>query len=285
VTPPPPEPEPEIAAKRVVLVTLDGVRWEDALGSHGMPNLERLVRERGTALGDPACPHPMRASGPNFVSLPGYLEIFTGHASKCTHNYCPPVATSTVLDEARATGDVAVFASWSRYANAVARDRRAIVLSAGQGAKYRPDVQTARIGLKYLERASPRLFVLGLGDADEDAHRGNIAGYHASIERADGIIGELDRTLARMGDAGRETAVLVTTDHGRASSLFNHGASFPESQRVWVAAFGPSIASRGVACADETLRLADIAGAVRSLLSLEGETGNLTAEIVRHPSE
>jgi hypothetical protein len=56
----------------------------------------------------------MRASGPNFVSLPGYLEMFTGKASACTHNSCPPIETDTVIDEARAASerprDVATFA-------------------------------------------------------------------------------------------------------------------------------------------------------------------------------
>lgn len=304
-----------------MLVTIDGVRWEDVLSepedtqaNAAMPNLHRLVRERGVALGGPGCAHDMRASGPNFVSFPGYLEMFTGKPTTCTHNGCPGVDEPTVVDDAREAAhreaDVAVFASWGRYGSAVARDRKAIVLSAGalatgiRGAKddaklrdwlqdgaihagypgygdYRPDVHTARIALRYLETKTPRLLVIGLGDADEYAHRGDIAGYRRAIRRADEVLAELDRTLARMNE-GRETAVIVTTDHGRSHSLQAHGARYPESQRVFVAAFGVGIARRGVTCAQEPLRLAHVAGAVRSLLTLESEAdpGPLASEIV-----
>jgi len=313
------ESRPE--ASRVVLVTIDGVRWEDVFvgtsdeeagGETMMPNLHRLVGDRGIALGGPGCAHDVRASGPNFVSLPGYLEMFTGRPTTCTHNACPAVDTRTIVDEARDAADgktdVAVFASWGRYARAVARDRKAIVLSAGTAAPpisvakdapelrtyleaaathagypghgdYRPDVHTSRIALHYLETKRPRLLVVGLGDADEYAHRGDRAGYRRAMRRADDFVADLDRALTRMAEDGRRTAVLVTTDHGRARSFRGHGGSFPESQRVFFAAFGAGIARRGVTCADAPLRLAHVAGAVRRLLSLDGETGPLATEI------
>lgn len=309
-------PSGEAAAARVILVTVDGVRWEDVFGAaETMPNLHRLVGEAGTALGGPGCLHDVRASGPNFVSLPGYLEMFTGKASVCTHNGCPPVETMTVVDEARQAAhriaEVAVVASWSKYAHAVARDRRSIVLSAGAHAigmdaaktdaklryyletgsanagypgygDYRPDVHTARVALRYLETMSPRLMVVGLGDADEHAHRGDIAGYRRAIQRADDFIADLERTLARMGDDGKQTAVVVTTDHGRGQSLRGHGAAFPESARVFVAAFGAGIAHRGVTCGTQPLRLSHLAGAMRSLLALESdaEPGPLAEQLL-----
>lgn len=328
--PHPPEAEAAKWEGRVVLVTLDGVRWEDVFTSSSeaktsrgdgapppsaMPNLMAIVRERGIALGGPDCEHDMRASGPNFVSLPGYIEMFSGKPTSCTHNGCAPVQSRTVLDDARATiespGEVAVFSSWSRYQNAVARDRKALTLSAGahttlgqtsaaaksddrlrfllevgaanQGypghGDYRPDEHTAKIALRYLETVGPRLLVLGLGDADEQAHRGDVAGYRRAIKRSDEVIAELDRVLARMGNEGSQTAVLVTTDHGRAKTIRGHGAIWPESQRVFFAAFGARIAHRGITCATSPLHLADVAGSVRSLLGVEGERGPLASEV------
>lgn len=301
---------------RVVLVTLDGVRWEDMLGSTpetsslAMPNLHRLVKERGVAFGGAGCEHDVRASGPNFVSLPGYMEIFSGKPPVCQHNYCPNTEQDTFVDEARKAShreaDVAVFSSWNRLSAAVAKDKKALVLSAGartikiaaakdddklrsflvEGANgagfpgsgdYRKDDVTAKVALRYLETKTPRLLVIGLGDADEYAHRGDLAGYRKAIARSDDMLGELDKTLARMGEDGEHTAVIVTTDHGRAKNLFNHGALAPESARVWIAAFGSGIAHQGVTCAPESMRLAHIAGAVRQLLDLdaEGEPGVL----------
>lgn len=326
---PPPTVEPETslgagAARRVVFLTVDGVRWEDAFGEDPdaaadgaapMANLHRLTSERGVALGRPDCPHEVSASGPNFVSLPGYLEMFTGKPTACTHNYCPPVEETTFVDEARAAhpqlGDVAVFASWSRLGTVVAKHRRSIVISAGayggaipaakedarlrslieDGAArpgypgsgdYRADVHTARIALRYLEVARPHVLVIGLGDADEHAHRGDIAGYRRAIKRSDEIIGELARTLDRMDAAGRETAVIVTTDHGRQKTLWNHGGTWPESKRVFFAAFGAGIARRGAACSAGPLRLAHLAGAMRAVMALERDEdpGPLAAEIL-----
>lgn len=315
-TPAPEAKETPVAAPaapvpaRVVLVTLDGVRWEDMLGATpetstlAMPNLHRLVKDRGTAFGGAGCEHDVRASGPNFVSLPGYMEIFSGKPPVCQHNHCPNIDTETIVDEARATShreaDVAVFSSWNRYSAAVAKDRKAIVLSAGartikiaaakddeklksflvEGAAnagypgwgdYRKDETTAKVALRYLETKTPRLLVVGLGDADEQAHRGDIAGYKKAIARADDFLGELDKTLSRMGEDGEHTAVIVTTDHGRAKNLYSHGAIAPESARVWIAAFGANISRQGVACAPEPMKLAHIAGAVRQLLGIDSE--------------
>lgn len=319
-------PAPEPTPARVILITLDGVRWEDVLPQSKapnptapelMPNLMRIVRERGVALGGSDCENDMRASGPNFVSLPGYLEMFTGRspAQTCMHNGCPPVSTATVIDRAREAsdrpGDVAVFSSWSKYGHAVARDRKNLTISTGahmtlgstspkakgdnqlrfllevgqvnQGypghADYRPDEHTAKIAMHYLEAVGPRVLVVGLGDADEQAHRGDVAGYRRAIRRSDEFIGDLDRLLntEAMGNEGRMTAVLVTTDHGRASSLRAHGASYPESARVWFAAFGARVAHRGVACSSVPLRLSHVAGAMEALLALDDSPANALA--------
>jgi hypothetical protein len=311
----PTKPEP-----RVIVVTLDGVRWEDMLGATSetstlaMPNLHRLVNERGVVFGAAGCEHEVRAYGPSYVSLPGYLEIFTGKPTACTHNYCANVDSDTFVDEVRDASkhdtDVAVFSSWNRYSAAAAHDRKSIVMSAGartigiapakedrrlkalldQGAAtagypgygdYRPDATTSKIALRYLEIEKPRLLVIGLGDADEQAHRGDIPGYRRAILKSDDMIGEIDKTLRRMGEVDR-TTVIVTTDHGRAKSLFSHGPTSPESGRVWIAAFGGVVAHRGVACAPEELRLTHVAGAVRYLLSVDSplETGPLAEALV-----
>ena len=67
--------------------------------------------------------------------------------------------------------------------------------------------------------------------------------------------------------------------------MWSHGASFPESQRVFVAAFGAGIVHKGVSCASEPMRLAHVAGAVRSILALETDTeaGPLAAQIIATP--
>jgi hypothetical protein len=307
----------------VVLVVLDGARWQEvfvggdpqlAAGTGApapsadalMPHLHALVAERGSALGAPGEGPAIAASGPNFVSLPGYTEIFTGRSRHdCADNDCARTHVPTVMDEARALSprpsDVAVFASWEKIERAASVDPGSLVVSTGrswtahaeslrdddvtrdalaQGARadafpghddFRPDRFTAALALRYLEAKRPRLMFLGLGEPDEYAHRGDYAGYLASLHAADESIGQLFTVLHRMGARGEHTTVIVTADHGRGRDYRVHGRAFPESARVWLVAAGGGIAARGFARATRPHHLADVAPTVRALLDLPAD--------------
>src|SRR6185503_11811978 len=98
---------------RIVLVTIDGARWQDVYEgidrplamSRGFdaraidslakpdaltPNLHALVAKSGTALGygESKCGIVRQASNTN-ISLPGYHEIFTARRTRCMSNFCP----------------------------------------------------------------------------------------------------------------------------------------------------------------------------------------------------
>jgi arylsulfatase A-like enzyme len=220
------------------------------------------------------------------VSLPGYTEIFAGQApTRCQDNECGGARTPTIADEIRArvarNSDVAVFASWERIGAAATAEPWRIVVSAGRtdvresvdpypgyGA-FRPDRYTAALALRYLDSQRPAFLFVGLGEPDEYAHRGDYAGYLASLRFADDFIGRLLATLDRMGERGRRTLVLITSDHGRARDYRDHGGQFPESARVWLAAFGGPVRARGFAAAPETRHLADVAPTIRAALAMK----------------
>jgi hypothetical protein len=302
----------------IVLVVLDGVRWQEVFGGVDrklaawehipatsaddlMPQLHAAAIERGAALGAPDHGPSMSATGPNFVSLPGYTEIFTGRtAQRCQNNECRGATAPTFTDEVRATlpddGDVAVFSSWERIARVASVDPAKIVLSTGRSrlshaerflgdesarswqelgahasafpgkGDFRPDRYTAELALRYLESRRPRFMFLGLGEPDEYAHRGNYAGYVASIHAADTVIGRLFETLDRMGARGANTTVFITTDHGRGHDYRFHGRGYPESGRVWLVAAGHGVRARGMVRARHSHRLADLAPTMRALL-------------------
>jgi hypothetical protein len=299
----------------VVLVVLDGVRWQDVfVGADPhlvsgpapsaealMPRLHALIAERGAAVGAPGRGPTITASGPNFVSLPGYTEILGGRRSHaCRDNDCPATLESTVFDQSTTAyaGQTAFFASWERLDRAASSRPRSFVLSAGRtriwqgealtadpemhewldrGAaadpapgwgEFRPDRFTAALALRYLERKQPRLMFLGLGEPDEYAHRGDYAGYLGSLRAADAVLGDLVATLDRMGDRGAHTTVLVTADHGRGHDWRHHGQEFAESGRVWLVAVGASIEGRGLVRTTRKHRLADVAPTIRQLLGL-----------------
>lgn len=304
----------------VVLVVLDGVRWQDVFDGGDpqlaggpapsaaalMPHLHAFVAERGAAVGAPGRGPSMTASGPNFVSLPGYTEIFGGRrVHACGDNDCAATSQPTVFDQMAAANpdDVAFFASWEKLDRAAGMRPRSFVLSAGRsrvwrgdelaadperremldrGAaadpapgflEFRPDRFTAALALRYLEQKRPRLMFLGLGEPDEYAHRSDYAGYLGSLRAADAVLGELMATLDRMGERGAHTTVLVTADHGRGRDWRHHGGDWPESSRVWLVAVGAGVEARGLVVSTRKHRLADVAPTIRQRLGLPADIG------------
>jgi Metalloenzyme superfamily len=310
----------------VVLVALDGVRWQEVFQGversrardHGMsereiveakdlvPNLHRLANVEGTALGAPDSCAQFVATGPDFLSLPGYTEMLSGHApAPCADNECPATTKSTLVDQIREASaanasEVAVISSWERIERVASANPSEIVMSTGrthgtsrarlrfdrrsselldQGAEadawpgeddFRPDRYTAAIALHYLASQRPRFLFLGLGDTDELAHANDYRGYLEAMRHADDVIGQLVTTLDEMGSRGFRTTLLVTADHGRSSDFKNHGRSAPESARVWLIAAGGGVVKKGtVSCWPR--HLADIAPSIRALMRLPAD--------------
>ncbi|MEA2752677.1 MAG: hypothetical protein QOI41_6820 [Myxococcales bacterium] len=290
----PTTPVPLGVAAPVVLITIDGARWQeifegsDTALSHAprrparelVPRLDRLVRERGAAIGSPGR-GVIRATGPNFVSLPGYTEILTGRAPiGCQNNGCPHIRIPTILDDAHAAGaSVAVFGSWEMLDRAVSSRPGSFLVSVGRGGDeridpapgvgdFRPDRLTADLALRHLETQRPDVLYVGLGEPDEYGHHDDYRGYLRALAYADAFVGRIEDTLARMGSRGAATHVFITADHGRADEFKGHGGWAPESARVWLIAAGPSIAARGRVTSPVERHLADITPTMRAVLGL-----------------
>ncbi|MCS6900538.1 MAG: alkaline phosphatase family protein [Polyangiaceae bacterium] len=313
--------------RSVVLVVLDGVRWQeiflgtdraqlrkigasstDALSAEQLlPNLYRLI-SRGFALGAPGHGAPISASGPYFISMPGYREIFSGEPdSTCTSNTCPRIDRLTIVDRIRAASgrdeDAAVIASWDVLDRTAVFNPDSVVISTGQtlGANqhriaaasprcaellregrragawpghggYRPDRITAPLALAYLEAVRPRFLFVGLGDTDEFAHASDYRGYLDALRAADRFLGDLSATLERL-DLLETTSILVTTDHGRAWNFHSHGRSEPESGRVFLIGAGGAIPTVGYAEARSGVTLSAVAPTILGLLGVGSAPG------------
>jgi hypothetical protein len=304
----------------VIIVAIDGVRTREVfdgvdvdlaarqgLSETGdaaalMPNLHRLARTRGALLGGPRDCDSIRASGPNFVSLPGYREILTGHLSECQKNECPPLERDTLADDFRAVSrsarEVAVISSWEGIEGAASKRPESIVASCGRRGghnlealradaasdalfregedaapapgkdDFRPDTLTAKIALGYLVREKPRFLFIGLGESDEYGHADDYGGYLGSLRAADRVLGAIDEILEKTGAWRHDALVFVTTDHGRGEDFRFHGGDVPESGRVWLLALGARITRPGFPPAWQTHHLADIAPTIRVLTGL-----------------
>ncbi len=269
-------------AAAIVLVTLDGARWQDVFDAKLMPNLHRWMTLEGAAIGAPNHGE-IWSSGPNYVSMPGYTEILTGRTSACQTNECAQTTASTLVDEIE---DSVVVSSWERIALVATRDPLHTAMSTGRigggrrdafdaaalerGEKshawpgiddYRPDALTMPIALRLFESRTPTFTFVGLGDSDEHAHHGERERYRESLRAADRFLAELEARIAP------STVVFVTADHGRAENFRDHGGGNVESGRVWLVAHGDAITARGM-LDTANHRLADIAPTVRCLLDL-----------------
>jgi hypothetical protein len=342
----PPRPERDLADagmtpappdRGAIVIVLDGARWQDVLmGVDGelaaearmdprsaneptMPRLMELARTRGAVVGAPGSGTLISASGPNFVSLPGYTEITGGHPpTACNSNQCPATLRPTLVDDVRAWSDsprdVAVFSSWPDLVRVAALHPETLVVSGGRSLRqndailredsvmsdlldrgasalawpgewdFRPDRFTAPLATRYIEVARPRFLFLSLGEPDEYAHRGDYASYLESLRFADDAIAGIVDVLDRMGARGRSTTVFVTADHGRARDFRDHGERWPESARSWLVAIGDGVGSRGAIGAGGERRLADIAPTARAWLGMPADAatdvGRAIAELL-----
>jgi hypothetical protein len=301
---------------RVILVTVDGVRWQDVFSGGAMPRTRKLVDQQGVGFGagGTSCGVVQTATGTN-ISLPGYFEIFTGRATTCASNNCDRTSAPTLFDEAAAAnkGQLASISSWPQIDRAVARGTGPFVaagrspwpdtgllaaasvlasyVNVGRTATampgagdYRPDRYTAAVALQYYKARQPVLFHMGLGDTDEWAHVGDYPGYIDALLRADAAIADLADAVA-LGDAANRTTVIVTTDHGRDEDFREHSPMRYDASRTFILAFGARVPVRGVVCPWRNLTLADIAPTIRVILGLPSvrgpRTGHPIAEIIR----
>jgi hypothetical protein len=294
----------------VILVALDGVRPHEVF--HGsdpkrsdvrmsaealLPNLA-VIGARGVRLGEPGSDATFEASGPNFISLPGYQELFSGTPSTCRRNDCVERPSYTLVDRYLDAGagpeDVAVISSWETIERALTEraaqgafvsvgrhggsahreteleeglrtlleEGRDADASPGHG-DYRPDARTIEVAIETLRRREPAFSFVGLGDTDEHAHADNYAGYLAALGAADDMLGEILVLADEWTARGEPTTIVVTTDHGRSAGFTSHGSDHPESRAIWLVAAGPGVrALRGGRLADVAPALASIAGLV-----------------------
>lgn len=311
--------------RAVILVTLDGVRWQEVFqGTDAeqakeagmaegeilkaralMPTFHDRFMVDGVVLGAPGPGQPLYTS-PAAMSLPGYMELLSGHKEElCVSNRCPATRVPTLLDEARKQGkfaDVAAISSWEKIERAATYDPTSFPMSYGRGygitrdkigvdaeskallksskrrdpfpgyEDYRPDWLTASLALRYLQAKQPRLMFIGLGDADEYGHRGDYRSYQNAIRQSDVFLGQLLALLEQLGDYGAGATVIVTTDHGRGAQAFeNHGPSYPESRRIWMGAIGGSTPKRGPVQLPAEHRLADVAPTIRVMLNMPAD--------------
>ncbi|MBA2403309.1 MAG: sulfatase-like hydrolase/transferase [Bdellovibrionales bacterium] len=230
--------------------------------------------EEGTVLGGG---NRYRIASKIAISLPSYQALMVGRATNCKNNGCESIKEESVLENVRsslklAKKDVAVFASWDRILAATAKDPDQIshgihpeIFDDGTQDEYmleiqkqaaedlphwkgsRKDKYTFELGMHYLKKHCPRVLYISLVDSDEFGHEGDYPNYVRSLRQYDQYLDQMVKTLQEMGEYGKQTTVIVTTDHSRGPGpLWIGHANTPNSEKnVFLYARGRGVKATG----------------------------------------
>lgn len=344
-------PLPAFSANNLVIVTLDGVRWQEVFRGIDesliqpdtvsqpdtlkqdfdgastsekrrklMPFLWQTLQASGTIIGNQDKGSVMQVANPWYFSYPGYNELITGQVDNAIDsNDKVPNPNVSFLEwlqpQPGFNKPFGVFASWDVFPAIFNRDRSGLHINAGFESAagdspsiallntlqqqipspwdtVRLDAFTHHFAINHIKTHQPRVMYISLGESDDFAHDGNYAQYIRAIHRSDARISELWDTLQSIKAYKNNTALIITTDHGRGSTLqdWQHHSSrqailkkYPEmaeqapdgivgSQNIWLAAMGADIAGHGeLNNTDTTYTLSQVAATALKLLGKQPE--------------
>lgn len=279
----------------VILVVLDGIRWQDFFDTEeAMRRADeappfgtfwRDIAPRGAVFGDRSRDSVVRMTLTGSLawrmSLPSYQSMLAGYAYPCDDNDCGPIGVETFPEALRRRlalrrEEVAVVASWLGIAQAV-RDPASIHVDAGRPPgdpvlEPRPDLETFERAIAHLRAEQPRFLMIVLDEADNRAHEGDRLRYLETMAIYDALLVRLFEALDEMPPTYRDhTTVLLTTDHGRGSEPlgWQYHAVIWAARDVFLSAVGPHTSAIGNARASRDLKHADIRPTIELLLGLE----------------
>ena len=303
--------EPLRKTENVIVVTLDGLRWQevfsgaddslmnkdsggvrDVFGLMGrywrlspaarrealMPFFWETIAKKGQVFGNPAKKAPSLLTNGLKFSYPGYNEIFCGFADeRITSNDKKDNPNLSVLEflngkpafrgkvEAVCTWDVFPFifrsrqnglpvhAGWVPLKGELLSDRgRHLNELMEQLPRIWPDnvfdAFTMEAARAVLQKRSPRLLYIGLGETDEWGHGRRYDLYLDAARSSDRFLGQLWQELQKSPQYRDKTSLIVTTDHGRGSTRVDwtdHGKKVPGAEFIWIAVLGPDTPALG----------------------------------------
>jgi hypothetical protein len=241
--------------QRLILVTLDGTRWQDVFrgadpgliadkrftnpdlqasvvqswmegdnpGADLMPFLHGMAAGGGVLTGNRDANECMSVANPMWFSYPGYNEIFTGRADPEIMTNDPEYNRNVTFFEwlqrrPAFAGKVLAFGNWDVFPYIINDKRSGVPVNPGMGLRHPTETLTMRLALDAWRTQKPRVLYVGLGDTDELAHIGDYAQYLAAMNRDDDFIAELWRMVQADPAYRGKTTLIVTTDHGRGSA-------------------------------------------------------------------
>lgn len=239
-----------------------------------LPFFWNVIAKKGQLYGNRELGNKVDVANPYAVSYPGYNEIFTGSSDWSIFNNRkrrnPNINVFEFLNRREAFRDsVVVFSSWDAFPFILHQERNGLPVNSGyqkiaaenqgetiinaiseSGVKNEPtcryDQLTFTLAKNYIEKHSPRVVVIGLGETDEFAHKERYDLYLQQANQFDRMLAELWNFVQSSPIYRDKTSFLITTDHGRGSKRWSkHGLLINGSSQTWLAMLGPKIPGRG----------------------------------------
>lgn len=248
-----PAPVEASAEARLILIVLDGTRWQDIFrgpdprllgdsrfanadlrqavidawgtgADHGaalMPFFHGLPKQGGVLWGNRDAGQCMGLTNGLWFSYPGYNEILTGRADDAhiTSNAKLPNPNLGLFEWLNArpgfAGKVRAYGTWDVFPAIFNAARSGVPVNPGLGSREPTDTLTMRLAFEAIREGQSRVLFIGLGDSDELAHAGEYDQVLTTLNRDDDFIGEVWRMVGSDPLWRGHTTLIVTTDHGR----------------------------------------------------------------------
>jgi hypothetical protein len=319
--------------RNVVLIVSDGVRWQEVFtgvdatllnSEHGgiwaspehlrqqywsdnpearrqklFPFLWGTVAKNGQIFGNRNRGSDAHVTNGMAFSYPGYNEMLSGHPDpRIDKNEYGPNPNETVFEwlnkDPQLRGRVAVFGTWSTFADIFNEKRSGLVMQCGWDlpTKGKPSPRQELLNelyqtttklddedvydsflqvplLDFLRTEHPRVLFVGYGETDNWAHSGRYDLVLGSAHHVDAFIGQLWSTMQSMPEYHDQTTFIITTDHGRGSGpeqWKEHGVDEKGSENIWIAVMGPDTPALGEQRDGKPVTQAQIAATVAAFL-------------------
>lgn len=280
-----------------------------------LPFIWGTVARQGQIYGNRKYGNLMNVANPYWFSYPGYNELLTGYPDvQINSNDYGNNPNETLLHflnrQKQFHGKVAAFGAWSAIdrilnkssagfpvmaafdkpsGNTVSNKER--LLNQMLQDSFRPwgaseclDVFTHYNALEYLKTKQPDVLYISYGETDDWAHADNYFYYLNAAHQVDKWLQDLWNYVQHNPYYKDETALVVTTDHGRGEQKWtSHGRSIPGSDQMWFLLIGPGIAAKGEIKEPMQHYQQQLPQTIASLLGTKFVTDHPVAEAIRIP--
>lgn len=240
-------------AENLLIVTLDGFRWQEVfMGAdsallfhpdyitdtmlaqrfwHADPVVRRTkvlpfvwntVEKQGQLYGNGVYGNTVKCVNPYRASFPGYSEMFTGKADMRMHSKRRKENPNrNILEALEATAafddKVAVFSSWHAFPLILGKSRTSLTFGGAYTIDHKNtnDTLTLNMAFDYLKKERPRVLLISLNGTDAHAHGGRYDLYLKSAYAADRYIARIWDWIQTTEEYKDNTTLFITTDHGR----------------------------------------------------------------------